>query len=333
MQHLELIAALRTRIEETLRPLLAGSGPVALLEFPNHPNVGDSAIYLGALSCLAALGQLAPAYLCDFRTYDRALLARRLASGGTILLSGGGTFGDVWEEHHRRREEIVAAFPEHRIVQLPQTVHFRSRSALARARAVFQAHPDFLLLARDRRSLATAREELAVRTQLCPDLAFCLGPLARPAAPTQPLLWLARTDLEAAASALPEPPVGVRTDWLAERPSARRLLTELLVRLVRLPLLDRALREALTATYAPLARERLRRGCRLLSTGRTVVTDRLHGHILCVLLGIPHLLLDNSYGKVSSFHETWTSGLELVRFAGSAEEALAHVQAAAVTSA
>ncbi len=332
MQHLELIAALRRRIEETLRPLLAGGGPVALLEFPHHPNVGDSAIYLGELACLAALGRSPPAYVCDFRSYDHRLLACRLGSTGTILLSGGGTFGDVWEVHHRRREEIVAAFPDHPIVQLPQSLHFRRRCALQRAREVFQAHPNFLLLARDQRSLEIARGELGVRAELCPDMAFCLGPLPRPIPPTQPLLWLARTDKETAAHPLPPLPGAVRTDWLDERPSGRRLLTDLLVQLSRLPLLDRVLREALSATYTPLARQRLRRGCRILSAGRTVVTDRLHGHILCILLGIPHVLLDNSYGKVRSFYETWTSQLELVRWADSAEVALAQAREGTVTA-
>lgn len=326
MQHLELIAALRRQVEETLRPLLAGGGPVALLEFPHHPNVGDSAIYLGELACLAALGHPPPSYVCDFRTYDRGLLARRLGSTGTILLSGGGTFGDVWQVHHRRREEIVAAFPDHPIIQLPQSLHFESPRALERARQLFRGHPNFLLLARDRRSLEIARGELGVRALLCPDMAFCLGPLPRPAPPTQPLLWLARTDKEAAPAALPGLSAEVYTDWLDEQPSARRLLTDLLVQLSRFPLMDRALRERLSATYAPLARQRLRRGCQILSAGRTVVTDRLHGHILCVLLGIPHVVLDNSYGKVRSFYETWTSRLELGRWANSAAEALAQTR-------
>jgi pyruvyl transferase EpsO len=58
-----------------------------------------------------------------------------------------------------------------------------------------------------------------------------------------------------------------------------------------------------------LAAWRVRRGMRLLGTGARVVTDRLHAHILCLLLGIPHTTLDNSYGKLSTFIGTWTTGL------------------------
>ena len=60
----------------------------------------------------------------------------------------------------------------------------------------------------------------------------------------------------------------------------------------------------------------------MLSAARVVVTDRLHGHILSMLLGKPHVILDNSYGKLSSFHEKWTTGVDGVHFARTTDEAL-----------
>jgi len=39
---------------------------------------------------------------------------------------------------------------------------------------------------------------------------------------------------------------------------------------------------------------------------KLVITNRLHGHILCVLMGIPHVVIPNSYHKITSFYETWT---------------------------
>ena len=49
--------------------------------------------------------------------------------------------------------------------------------------------------------------------------------------------------------------------------------------------------------------------------GRVVVTAGLDRHILCLLLGIPHLLLGDSYGKLRGFHAAWTHGAPDVRFA------------------
>lgn len=45
---------------------------------------------------------------------------------------------------------------------------------------------------------------------------------------------------------------------------------------------------------------------KLLSKGSVVLTDRLHGHILSILIVKPHVIVDNSYGKISDFYQAWT---------------------------
>ncbi|WP_199846002.1 hypothetical protein, partial [Streptomyces europaeiscabiei] len=64
---------------------------------------------------------------------------------------------------------------------------------------------------------------------------------------------------------------------------------------------------ALLAAYDGLARLQLARGCRLLSAGRVAVTDRLHGHVLALLLSLPHVLVADRYGKIRSYWDTWTT--------------------------
>ena len=71
-----------------------------------------------------------------------------------------------------------------------------------------------------------------------------------------------------------------------------------------------------------LAMNRLRRGIDLLSSGNFIITDRLHVHILSILLGINHVVLDNSYGKVSRFINLWTSGFAKMTQADSLSRAL-----------
>ena len=53
------------------------------------------------------------------------------------------------------------------------------------------------------------------------------------------------------------------------------------------------------------------------------MTDRLHGHILCVLLGVPHVCVDTGFGKIGGFAEAWTGGCELFEVVESPEEAVA----------
>ncbi|MEO1222550.1 MAG: polysaccharide pyruvyl transferase family protein, partial [Pseudomonadota bacterium] len=58
--------------------------------------------------------------------------------------------------------------------------------------------------------------------------------------------------------------------------------------------------------FDTLTEMRVKRGFAMLSRGRAVATDRLHGHIMSVLLGIPHFVSDNSTGKLTAFGEAWT---------------------------
>lgn len=314
------VAALRGEIESLLAGLLEPGRPFALIDFPNYPNVGDNAIYLGQIACLRGLGRGRPTFVCDFASYDAGALARAVGDG-PILLTGGGSFGDVWPTGQACREAILEGFPRNRIIQLPQTLHFDSADALRRARRVVNAHPDFTILVRDRRSLEIARNEFTAPARLCSDMAFCLGPLARTSDPSLPLVWLARTDKEARIR-VPDSAPGVRLDWLAEGWLLLRELSYRLIGATRRKWLAPLARPLLVATYEPLAWQRLRRGIDMLCSAEVVVTDRLHGHILCVLLGIPHVVLDNSYGKLSSFVASWTGDVDGVHRADSAEEAI-----------
>ncbi len=56
-------------------------------------------------------------------------------------------------------------------------------------------------------------------------------------------------------------------------------------------------------------------GIHQIQRHRLVVTSRLHGHIFCVLLGVPHVFLPNAYYKNKAFYDTWTASIPFSRFA------------------
>lgn len=322
-QDLALLDRLQSGIESVLHPLVPPGSRVAMVDFPNHANVGDSAIWLGELEFVRRR-KLVRTYSCDKETYRAAHLVKLLGSDGLILLHGGGNLGDLWTDHQELREKVIRDFPNYPIIQFSQTIYFRQQASLDRARETFDAHPRLTLLCRDQPSLDFARKHFAATSLLCPDMAFYLRQALRPRQPQCDVLWLARTDEESRGAAMPPIPPGVEVcDWLDESPTP---LCEknwaLAARFWHEPGRWPELTSMLMESFDELADERMRRGCQLLSRGRAVVTDRLHGHILCLLLGIPHVMFDNSYGKLSGFRKTWTNDSTLARWASSPAEAL-----------
>ena len=318
---------LRESIVERLKPY-TGAGPFALVDFPNHANVGDSAIWLGELAYFKAMLGSPPAYVCACDSLDADAL-RRAVPERPIFLHGGGNFGDIWPWHHEFRMSILAEFPDRRVVQLPQTIHFTNAHTLQKTAKAIEEHGSFVLCVRDRRSFDTATSSFACPVHLVPDMAFCIDGIARPVSPTHPLVLLLRTDSESArrgAAALMLPMGAIVADWLEEDPTLyskqkRYSLMHSLPALGLLGVLSKPKQRELL--FRNLAHHRLSRGIHLLSSAEFVITDRLHSHILCVLLGIPHIVFDNSYGKLSTFIDAWTKDCGLVQIVPSLEHAIA----------
>jgi pyruvyl transferase EpsO len=180
---------------------------------------------------------------------------------------------------------------------------------------VFGRHPRFTLLARDERSRERARA-LGVVASLCPDLSLCILGVERPRLPVQEVQWLLRTDLEARSAGRAD------RDWLEETSGGWPRMGRRVAGGARMGGLAGALAQVgLGRIWERAAHDRLRRGLDFLARGRVVVTDRLHGHLLCLLMGIPHVVLPDRYGKTLAFIETWTRGCDLFRFVPDADAA------------
>ena len=300
--------------------------PVALLNYPNHSNVGDCAIWLGELAYLADTGHEV-VYQCDLHSYDPDVLRRKLPDDGIVLLHGGGNLGDLWPVHQRFRERVVADLPSLPVVIMPQTVHFTSGAAADRARAAFSRHDRLTVIARDEESHGLARDAFTCAIDLAPDPAIWLDLQHARLAPTQPIVWLSRTDIEAAGRHHGRTDT---VDWITARRSDMGWIGSAQYRLLKhaTGLLARTrghrspLRPIQRSLYEPVASAHLKRGIGLLSTGEVVIADRLHAHILCLLLGIPHVMLDNNYGKLTRYANTWTSQSRLANWARDLSEAL-----------
>jgi exopolysaccharide biosynthesis predicted pyruvyltransferase EpsI len=318
----ELIRRLQISASAVLDPLIPQGGDIALLDFPNHSNVGDSMIWLGEVEYLRRRRARA-IYICDCDSYRPKDLERVIRPETTILLHGGGNFGSLWPRHHAFRLRVLRDFPDHSIVQLPQSIHFTSETETEKTGAAIERHNRYVLLTRDHGALSFARARFACRSQLCTDSAFFIGPLATRKDPEVDVIALSRTDHEKTFSMTGStepmnPGAKVRVvDWLGP-PLHDRVRTRLLRDAGKLAgVIGSPGFAILWPLWNAVARANLARGRRLLCEGKVVITDRLHAHIMCILLGKRHVMLDNSYGKLSSFHATWTKDSEITQVADS----------------
>ena len=296
-------------------------GRFCLLDFPDHRNVGDSAIWLGATTYFRKHRGTEPSYVASLAAFSEAAL-RASVPEGPIVIHGGGNFGDLWPRHHGFREHLLERFPERDIIQLPQSIHFEHPEHVARTAHAIARHGRFRLFVRDQPSYEFATANFECEVRLCPDMAFFLGALDRTGAPEVDVCYLMRTDKERALGAPTGRPdyTSRVVDWLTEsRLSVQGHKLLGMARGLRGGRLDRMVLRS--ARYDAVARARVARGCRLLSSGRVVITDRLHAHILSLLLGFPHAVLDNTYGKLRRFLDAWTGDVASVYRASSTDDA------------
>ncbi|WP_172122097.1 polysaccharide pyruvyl transferase family protein [Devosia sp. 919] len=270
-----------------------------LVDFPDHANVGDSAIWVGQYKKLRKITGRHAAFVASCGSPVLTVDEWR-SLPGQIFLHGGGNFGDLYPQHQNYRLGILNAVKGRRIVQLAQSLHFSDASAVKDTARAIREHGNFCFFARDQVTYDFAWRNFDCEVKLVPDGAFGLGPLARTRPATVKTLQFRREDVEALGGPIPG-----SVDWPLENPaeSARVRWPGKMHNLLR-GNISRASR--LRAGCNAVAEWRLKRGLDLLSSAEEIVCDRLHVHILSTLLGIPHRFSDNTTGKISAYYKTWT---------------------------
>jgi pyruvyl transferase EpsO len=309
----EALASFWSGQQAHLAELLATAVPegstVALLDYPVHGNTGDHLILLGTERWLRTINAtVVGRWHVDNFSYPQ------FPADTILLCQGGGNFGDIYR-FQKFRERVIKAYPGHRVVMLPQTIHYRDPSRLRHSSAALAGHPDLWLFVRDHRSLAIAADAFAgARPQLAPDMAAFLFPVAEtlgcdlPQTPSREVLHFFRRDGERTAM-----PSHKSIDWDHIDPQHYLFVLGAVATgflFGKIISVDYASRY-----WLDFCRGRVTRAAKLVADHHTVVTNRMHCHILASLLGVPSVVHDNSYGKCSAYFEAWHTELPFTRFA------------------
>ncbi len=314
MQHAQhdpsVIFSLQAEARKILDTLIPANAHIILLDYPNTTNVGDSLIWLGEIAYLDSRG-LKPSYVCDVENYDKNNINKILNKNSILLMHGGGNFGTVWERIHHFRLQVLKDFPSVRILQFPQTIHFDDESKIKEMADAIHEQGNYVLLARSYKSYDFAKHNFDAELYLCPDMAFFIGEISFNSTPISDRFILSRTDHEKSSETLTDKSQFSHqlryeiADWL--NPSGyERFLHRIQMHTVWIRKVIDPNNLLLLKLWNHLSTKRMMRGVQLLSRGRVVITDRLHAHILSILIDKPHVIADNSYGKVSDFYQTWT---------------------------
>lgn len=323
-----LLDELRRESLAVLERVLGLEREVALLDTPRHRNLGDSLIWAGTLAHLTELGHQVVHHSDLGRFHDDDV--RGLPGTAAIVLSGGGNLGDRYQAEEDFRRHIVTSVRGRDIVVFPQTMHYGPTAEEARACADYSGNDRLTILLRDNASLERAREVMpAVATAFCPDagLNAPVGPIGP--SPGGRVAVIARHDGETAPADRGHP----AGDWSFTRSNSAQWAVVLTAGRIhrRLPgPLRRPWAGVSRAANARLLSLNMEAASQQYRGARAVATNRLHGHILACLLGMPHYVADNSYGKVSRVFRDYSGRFSTAHLVGSLDEAIS--SAAAVTA-
>ena len=314
----EKIKELRGIIEREVSPLITSD--YVLWGLPYHSNIGDILIWEGELNFLKSLPYKC-LDVCAWNGYRQ----KRLGKDTIILIHGGGYFGDTWRNGWEYVLDCIENYPDNRIVLFPNTVYYKDKSLIAEDSRRMAKLKKLVICARDKVSYQIAKENFSNEVRLVPDMAFCislpyLNKWRKPS--NGRTLFLKRIDKELGKDnvEINGTDVDVR-DWptMDGKPhwqdyafyasmKAKNKLSKLS------PVLSGLGEKLADWTAYNIYRPHLTRmGVEFVSPYKDIITTRLHVMILATLLGQKVEFVDNSYGKLSSFYNSWLSDADNVQ--------------------
>ena len=307
----EKINLLKPLIDKGLLPLINSS--CVYLDVPYHTNIGDTLIWEGTEQFLASNH-----IKCLYRNSTLTYYYRKISKKTTILLHGGGNFGDIWRSHQELRLRIIQEYPNNQIIILPQTIYYTDHSIMKTDALIMAKHPNLTICARVEISHSILKKYFHNNNiLLLPDMAFYISPQKirdhTTACTNNRILLIKRTDKELSSFNLSSleldyTKIDIR-DWpsMETMPTYMSFFYKLYMACHKLgtftyPILD-------NYAYHIIRPKLLQAGMHFINPYKEIYTTRLHVAILSILTHKPFMFIDNSYGKNSSFYNTWLTDL------------------------
>lgn len=320
MNCIEKVIQLKKCIEDVLTPLI--DNDYVYLDLPYYTNLGDTLIWQGTLDFLKNIP-----YKCLYSCSANESVYGRIAEKRNfiILLNGGGNFGDLWILHNNFRKKVIAAMPDHKVIILPQTVFYEDRKNLEEDALFYSNYPNVSICARDESSYKLLKENFPGNNIfLLPDMAFCMNidKKKKSCFETKGSLFVKRMDKEFAEnkyySLVPED--ATVSDWPTFMNKEYKEYKYLRILNRYCSAIDRRLNTNIDNIVIDLYWKKILKNknvnlaINFIDEYKNIYTTRLHAAILSVILNKHNITVyDNSYGKNSSFVDTWLYDVGVLR--------------------
>ena len=271
-----------------------------LLNTPLHGNIGDHAIAVAEKEILSSMGISVLDFPWEKRYFN--VLAKLTPKDKVILVHGGGYIGDLWINEEEKLERILQAFKNHRIIIMPQTVHFdletaEGRELFERAKQIFYAHPSLTVFLREKISFEFMRKNMSeVHAELVPDAVMMLQPDIKIS--RSGMLVCLRSDKEKTMTEENRSRLFAFLNKNYDRTYDRIKYSDMIE----------------NKNIGPEESHRMVQfKLREFAASELVITDRLHGMIFAAVTETPCIVLNSRSHKIRGCYE-WLKKLGYIRF-------------------
>ena len=264
---------------------------IFLLGTPTHCNIGDAAIAQAENDFINSINYHAIEITAnEWNKYKRII--KKKIGDGTILLHGGGNFGNLWPSEELIRKNIIESFPNNSFVLMPQTFFVTSSFTEESLKEMQNTYndPKFSLFVREKFSLEKIKSIFPrASSLLVPDIV-----LFEKNSPdynildvkkTTDVLLILRNDKEGLLD---------YDDYkMLERIfKEERISFKKSDMLYELPTIGREDRKKVIINKL-----------KEFASSKVVVTDRLHGMIFAFLANVPCIVLQNNNYKIKGVYD------------------------------
>jgi exopolysaccharide biosynthesis predicted pyruvyltransferase EpsI len=292
-----------------------------LLDIPEHKNTGDLFILRGELEFLNNFK-----FKCKYTTGKTFFDRKKINSKNLILLHGGGNFGDLWIKHQKFRERVIYEFKKNPILIFPQTVYFKYGFNLRRSISIFSEHPNLTICARDKKSYNFLKKHFSKnKILLVPDMAFFINlnkkNLSYKSYNVKKILYICRRDKELTKEYNLDylKDCDIR-DWPSVELNLLYVIENIIFKLINHSLKFLKIKKRATSFIFKKDKNLLKEGINFINKYNLIITNRLHGGIISLMLNKPTIILNNNYNKNKQFYLSWLKKFKNCYFANNQKE-------------